>query len=73
MKALLRFLRRAWLVLSASFVRKPRWDRCYVCGMYMRDGIATTAQPGPDDWVESVHRICAPCRHDILDTKGGAE
>ena len=68
MNALLRFLRRAWLALAASFSRKPRWNWCPVCGVYQRDGVATTAQPPADAWIESEPRICAPCHEDIRKT-----
>ena len=73
MNAILRFLRRAWLVIAASFSRQPRWHKCPVCGLLQRDGVATTAQPTEDAWIESEPRICAPCRHDILMRREGGE
>jgi len=51
MIALLRFLRRAWLALAASFSRKPRWHKCPLCGVLQRDGVATVAQPPAGVWI----------------------
>ena len=73
MSALLQLLRWMRQALAASFQRQPRWHRCPVCSMYLRDGIATTAQPEPDAWVESEPRICAPCRHEFLCIREGRE
>lgn len=73
MNALLRFLRRAWLVVSASLSRKTRWHKCPVCGALQRDGVATTALPPIGTWIESEPRICPPCRHEIEQIREGGE
>lgn len=73
MNALLRFLLRAWLVVSASLSRKPRWHKCPVCGVLQRDGVATTAMPPLGTWIESEPLVCAPCRHDLWIIREGGE
>lgn len=71
MSAIMQLLRRMWMAIASGLRVGPQWHRCPVCSMYLRDGIATTAQPGPDAWVESEPRICAPCRHDHLTRREG--
>ncbi len=71
MNALLQLIRRMRLAMGKALRVRPQWHRCAVCSMYIRDGIATTAIPGPDDVVDSDPRICAPCRHDYLTRREG--
>ena len=65
MNAFLRFLRRLWFSVATSASIKPRWHCCPRCGVYQRDGVATSMQPPADARIESEPRICVPCRYDI--------